>query len=239
MRLVVSQPMFLPWIGLFEQLRLADIFVHYDDVQMPQGRSFITRVQVKSASGARWMTAPLDRRRSGSSINESWFQHASDWRKKHLSTLHHCYAGAPHFGEMLALSEKIYGEPTENVALFNANAIELIAVWLGLEAEFVISSKLEVGGRSSQRLLDLCKYFGADTYITGLGALKYLDHELFDRNGVNVEYIVYEKRPYPQRHGDFTPFVTILDAIANCGMDAVGLIKSSSVHWKDYAHEPN
>ena len=45
MNLVVSQPMFLPWIGLFEQVRLADRFIHYDDVQLPQGRSFISRVK--------------------------------------------------------------------------------------------------------------------------------------------------------------------------------------------------
>ena len=28
---VISQPMFLPWIGLFEQVKVADHFVHYDD----------------------------------------------------------------------------------------------------------------------------------------------------------------------------------------------------------------
>ena len=36
---VISQPMFLPWVGLFEQARHADVWFHYDDVQLPQGRS--------------------------------------------------------------------------------------------------------------------------------------------------------------------------------------------------------
>ena len=49
--LVVSQPMFLPWVGLFEQVRLADVFIHYDDVQLPQGGNFMSRVQLKTASG--------------------------------------------------------------------------------------------------------------------------------------------------------------------------------------------
>ena len=55
-RVVVSQTMFFPWIGLFEQVRLADVFVHYDDVQFARG--FMNRVQVKVADGWRWLTAP-------------------------------------------------------------------------------------------------------------------------------------------------------------------------------------
>jgi hypothetical protein len=31
--LVVLQPGYLPWLGYFDLLQKADIFVHYDDVQ--------------------------------------------------------------------------------------------------------------------------------------------------------------------------------------------------------------
>jgi WbqC-like protein len=39
---VILQPQFFPWIGYFEQVHRADIFVHFADVQLPQGRSFCT-----------------------------------------------------------------------------------------------------------------------------------------------------------------------------------------------------
>src|SRR5690242_3092238 len=94
--LVVSQPMFLPWIGLFEQVRLADVFVHYDDVELPRGRSLVTRVQIKLPSGVRWLTAPIDHTRSGRLINEVVFA-GEGWRAKHLETLRHAYARAPFF----------------------------------------------------------------------------------------------------------------------------------------------
>ncbi|MBC8123824.1 MAG: WbqC family protein, partial [Gemmatimonadaceae bacterium] len=55
---VISQPMLFPWIGMFEQICLADVYVHYDDVQFSKG-SFSNRVQVKSASGSKWITVPL------------------------------------------------------------------------------------------------------------------------------------------------------------------------------------
>ena len=58
---VVSQPMFIPWIGIFEQIALADTFYHYIDIQYPKGRSFMSRVQLLGNSGQQWLTAPIDK----------------------------------------------------------------------------------------------------------------------------------------------------------------------------------
>ena len=59
MRVVISQSMYFPWVGMLEQIRLADVFIHYDDVQFSKG-SFSNRVQVKQPDGtSAWMTIPL------------------------------------------------------------------------------------------------------------------------------------------------------------------------------------
>ena len=78
------------------------------------------------------------------------------------------------------------------------------------------------------------KHLGGDTYITGHGAQHYLDHELFAREGVHVEYMNYQKREYRQLHGAFTPYVSILDLIANEGRDGLKVITSGTVYWKDF-----
>jgi hypothetical protein len=70
--------------------------------------------------------------------------------------------------------------------------------------------------------------------ITGLGARDYLEHEMFDRAGVRVEYMTYRKVPYPQLHGAFTPYVSVLDLIANTGKSGKSVIVSGSVYWKDF-----
>ncbi|HEY6261872.1 MAG TPA: WbqC family protein [Nitrospiraceae bacterium] len=233
---VVSQPMFLPWVGLFEQVRLADVFVHYDDVQLPQGRSFMARVQVKTADGVAWLTAPLDRKRSGRLINQVVFAD-DDWRDRHLKTLQHAYAKAPYFALMFDLARQIYRHDTDNLAEFNIHATETIARWLGLAAEFRRSSQSGIGGSSTQRLVDLCLSAGADTYVTGHGALNYLEHEKFEQRGVEVRYMDYQRLPYPQLHGAFTPYVTVLDAIANVGDGAGKLVTSGAVHWRDVVRE--
>ena len=48
MKVVISQSMFFPWVGFLEQLKLADVYVFYDDVQFSKG-SFTNRVRVKAS----------------------------------------------------------------------------------------------------------------------------------------------------------------------------------------------
>jgi hypothetical protein len=230
---VISQPMFLPWVGLFEQARHADVWLHYDDVQLPQGRYFTTRVQIKTADGVAWLTAPVDRKRSGKMINETVFT-SDDWRSKHLKTIQHAYGKAPHFDLMFGLVEKIYGLKTDSLAEFNVHGFETIARFLGLRCEFRRSSVSGVAGASTQRLVDLCASAGATAYVTGHGALKYLEYEKFEARGIDVRYIDYRLAEYPQRHGEFTPFVSIIDPLANVGGAARDLVVSPTVSWRDF-----
>lgn len=235
MRLVVSQPMFLPWVGLFEQIRLADLFLHYTDVQLPQGRSFVTRVQIKTQTGSRWLTAPVDRARSGRTIAEAVFLPAAEWRSRHLAMLHHAYARAPFATEMMDLAERIYAADTDNVSAFNIHAIETVAHHLGLDTVFGRTDGLHADLRGTDRLVALCRSKGATRYVTGHGALNYLDHAAFETRGIAVEYMQYRKLAYSQQHGDFTPFVTILDAIAALGPEAATLLRSQAIDRRDFA----
>lgn len=239
MNIVISQPMFLPWIGLFEQIKLADYLVFYDDVQLPQGRSFMSRVQVKSSSGIMWLSAPIDRNLSGDLINNSYLLSQQDWRAKHLKTLQHCYAKAPFFKLMYELANQIYSFPSNNLAEFNQNAIKNINSWLGFRPIYAKSSELAISGKSTQRLVDICNLFEAKSYITGLGALNYIDYDRFENSNIDVRYMKYKKVTYKQLHGEFTPYVTILDAIANCGENVQELLCSDSIYWKEFVNESN
>lgn len=238
LRVVVSQPMFLPWIGLFEQIRLADLFVHYDDVQMPRGRSFVYRVQIKTPRGQQWLSAQIDKKASGRRINEIRLVDNPNWKNDHLNLLRENYRNAPFYGMMRPLAEELYAFEGGNLALFNQHATETIAGWLGLDTKFVRSSDTGVGGGSSQRLINLCQYYAATHYITGHGALNYLDHNSFEERGIAVEYMDYIKQAYPQLHGEFMPYLSILDAIACTGPGARELLLSDSVYWGDYIDQP-
>jgi len=227
--------MFFPWVGLFEQIRLADVYVHYSDVPFSKG-GFINRVQVKTAQGIVWMTVPLLHQKLGQPICEVQINYQKDWRHKHREMLKQAYAQAPFRKDMLDIIDRVYTEQHSTLDKLSTASVNAVYDYLDLggSRRFLDIRELDIGGSSSQRVLDTVLSVGGDTYTTGLGARNYLDHELFEDSNVRVNYMNYRKTPYPQLHGDFTPYVSALDLIAIMGSNSAGYIHSESIHWKEY-----
>jgi hypothetical protein len=234
---VISQPMFFPWVGMFEQIALADVYVHYDDVQFSKG-SFTNRVQIKTAKGPNWLTVPLDEFRLGQRIDEVRSD-PGDWRDRHRRQLSEAYRGAPHVDDMLRLVDAEYADPAVPLLDLLTGSMERIAAQLGAAAgtEFHRSSELDIGGSGWPRVLEVVQRFGGDTYVTGHGARRYLDGEAFETAGVEVRYMDYACTPYPQQHGDFTPYVSALDLVANVGEDAARFLAPRTVDWRTFHAE--
>lgn len=239
MKVVISQSMYFPWVGLLEQVHQADVFAHYDDVQFTRG--FYNRVQVKTAKGTQWLTVPLRDQHRGQLIDEVIVDDRIDWRSQHLGFLKQAYAEAPYRAEMLALVERVFDRPIASLADVTRNSIVELAEYFDLcnSTRFVGSRELGICGSSSQRLRDLCLALGANVYITGHGAKNYLDHQIFEDEGIEVRYMKYDCSPYPQLHGEFTPYVTGLDLVANCGKRGRSFIRSVAINWKEFIYGSN
>ena len=231
---VISQPMYFPWVGMLEQMRLADVFVHLDDAQFSKG-GFFNRVQLKTEEGTPWLTVPLAETKLGQSLNETRMAE-HDWRRKQLATLRQSYAAASHVEEMLGLVESVLEIEHESLAVLSAASVEALAEFFEIiPKDICLSSAMNIEGTGSARVLAICAALGAERYVTGHGAWEYLDHAAFEAAGIRVEYLDYQKREYPQLHGAFTPFVSALDLAANCGRAGREVIASGTVYWKDFA----
>lgn len=231
---VISQPMFFPWVGMLEQLRLADTYVHYDDVQFEKG-SFSNRVQIKTQAGVKWLTVPLRDKKLGQRILDVQVDEQSGFRRKHLTTLRQAYAAAPFRDEMLACAERVYRVPTKWLCDLAMESMAALCEAFAVEPRRIErSSQLSIPGSSSARVLEVVRRFGGSRYVTGHGAQHYLDHDLFEHHGISVHYMAYQKQPYPQRHGDFTPFVSGLDLLANVGRAGRDVISSGAIPWQRF-----
>ncbi len=233
-RVVISQPMLFPWVGMIEQIRLSDVFIFYDDVQFSKG-SFVNRVQLKGDRGSEWMTIPLGKFKLGQHINQIVISDRVDWRKKHLDQLTRNYSEAEYADEMLALVADIYSIDSDSLAEITMASMKVICDYFGFSCSthFSLSSELGFDTTSSERVLDYVLFHSGSTYITGHGAKNYLNHELFDSCGVNVQYMAYQRLPYPQQFGAFDPHVSILDLIANCGKQGEKYICSNTTSWRE------
>ena len=108
-----------------------------------------------------------------------------------------------------------------------------MAELFGLTRRTLRASAMNIGGTGTERVLAVCRSLGATGYVTGHGALDYLEHEAFDAAGIAVEYMDYDLSPYPQLHGVFEPYVTALDVLANTGPDALAHVNAVTVPWRE------
>jgi hypothetical protein len=231
--------MYFPWIGIFEQIRLADVFVFYDDVQFTRG--FINRVQYKTPQGTDWITVPLCKHSRSTLICELQIKEETEWRRKHLSSLKWSFQGSTFSDDALTLASDTLYQPGLLFAEMLIEGIHRIRQYLdiGESCSYYKSSELDIGGYKGDRIKNIVKYFGGECYITGHDALNYLDHDDFEKDKIEVRYMDYKKLAYPQMHGEFTPFVSILDLIANVGPTARTHVCSDSTYWRDFINESN
>ena len=223
--LAVLQPGYLPWLGYFDQMHRADVFVHYDDVQYDK-HGWRNRNRVKSASAEpHWLTVPV--RHSGLDwprVMDVLIDDRSPWARKHLGTLRQFYGRAPFFREVLGRLEPVLADPPARLVDLNLALLGTLLDLLGLKREVARSSELGVNGERTERLLALCRHFKATHYLTGDAARDYLDEAAFARIGVKVVWQSYRHPEYPQGREPFIPYLSVVDLLMNCGPDSLRVL---------------
>jgi len=222
------QPCYLPWRGYFALMQLADLFVHLDDVPLPQGRSYQTRTTIKTPAGACRLSLPV-RRRGGEVIRDACF--ADDaWRRKHLASLRQ------HLPNAVEIVAPIYAQPWTHLAPLNVALAAAVADAMEVRTPTRSSTSLDsldMASHGSDRILEICLATGASVYLTGHGGAGYLDHERFEAAGIEIRYLEYDLSPYPQPHGPFDPFVSALDVLEHAP-DAAGRLDAELRPWRAF-----
>lgn len=215
--LVVNQPTYLPWLGYFDILRRADVFVVYDHVQFSR-QSWQQRNRIRDRRGPLLLTVPVLHRGKGpQALCEVEVDRTKDFATKHLRAIHANYARAPRFRELFPELEVLYAAAPERLAELNWSLIRWGMEKLGVRTTVFFSRDLGVEGRNVDALLELCERFGADRYMSPAGARDYIgDGEAFAERGIRLEYQAYEHPVYPQLdHPDFVSHLSFIDFLLN------------------------
>jgi hypothetical protein len=224
---VILQPSYIAWRGYFDQIRRAELFIFYDDVQYDK-HGWRNRNLIKTAQGKQWLTIPVHSQgvTQGIAIKDVAIDWKRDWPQAHLKALTVSYSKAPYFKEYLPLLEWIYARHDDGIAEFTIETTIRLARQLGLEhTRFVRSSELQgIDGRRTERLIQILTSVGANHYISGPSARDYIEQELFDRAGITLEYMQYQYPEYPQLYPPFDPQVSVLDLLFMTGPKALEFI---------------
>ena len=224
MNVVILQPSYIPWRGYFGQIRRADLFIFYDDVQYDK-HGWRNRNQIKTAQGKQWLTIPVHSRgvTEGIPIKDVRIDWSKSWEKAHLKALTFAYSKAPHFKDYLPLLESFYNRRDDCLADFTVETTVLLSRELGITStRFLRSSELPgIHGVKTDRLIQILKQVGAEHYISGPSARDYIEEEKFTEAGITLEYMEYNYPEYSQLYPPYDPYVTVLDLLFMTGKSAI------------------
>jgi len=225
--IAVMQPTYLPWIGYFDLIDQADIFVLYDDVDFSK-QSWQQRNRIKTSAGVQWLTVPvLTKGRSGQRICDVQINPRSNDLAKHIKTIEQAYSKATfqktYMGELTALLSGTY----VFLADLNIVLIQWFCEKLGIKTPLVRSSELNLEGTRVERLISLCRTVHGTRYLSTPGSKVYIDeNNLFEQNQINLVYHRFTHPVYRQLHGEFVPYLSVLDLLLNEGELSLAIIRS-------------
>ena len=231
MIVTIHQPHLLPWLGYFDRMRKADLFILLDDVQFER-QNYQNRVRIKTGQGPQWIIVPVHQRSQEERIGDKTIDNQREgrhrWGRKAFLSLKYAYQGAPYFRDYAGLLKEVLDARWEKLVDLDLLLIDFLRQALEIKTPMVRSSELKVPGQKSELVLGLCKAVGADAFLGGLGGSRaYLDEEAFREAGIRVEWQSfqhprYEQHPCPER---FIEGLTALDLLFNCGPESAALLR--------------
>lgn len=226
MTAVIMQPTYLPWIGYFDLMDSADVFVLLDTVQFEK-QSWQQRNRIKTAeTKSTWLTVPVVQN-LGQRISDVRIQTASPWRRKHWGTICQYYRQAPYWSQYSEGLSALYSREWDFLFDWNAAVITFLQEQFGIKTKIVRASQIPVSGDRVGLLVNICHYVKADAYLSPVGSADYIEeNNIFTSEGISLLYQQYVHPEYSQLHGAFMAHLSAIDLLFNEGPSSLEIIRS-------------
>ena len=229
----IHQPNFFPWLGYFDKMACADVFVWLDDAQFAKSGAgtWSNRVRLLVGGSPQWVTMPVRRDYHGTRLtNEMLIDERQPWREKLLKTIALHYKKARYFDDVFPTVSALVADATDRLADYNRAAIETIAQCVQIDTgKCVTASSLAIDARSTDRLVAIVQRVGGTAYLSGGGAGGYQDDAMFGKAGIELIFQQFKHPVYEQGTQEFCSGLSIVDALMHCGFDGTAaLLRSRS-----------
>lgn len=215
MTVSISQPTLFPWIGYFEMIKRSDVFVFLDNVKFKK-QTWHMRNRLKSGSKVEdneiWIRIPTKLPKTDTLIKDVFIDNSKDWVQGHLDIFQYNY-GTKY--RDVGFLKDLYTKDWNKIADFNIEFITKCCRYLDINTPLIKASEMDVKGKKSHLVLDICKELGANNLLANKGSQNYLEKDLsiFEKEGISISYQNYQHKKYNQ-HGDlFIKNLSILDLL--------------------------
>lgn len=227
-KVTIHQPDFMPWLGFFNKVKKADLFVVLDHTENnPRDSNFWgRRVTILSNKKELWYSIPLVKPEKGIvalPINEMQINLTNEKEiNKRIQQIKQSYSKHEYFKEVFPLVEKYFSEESASLKKRNMAFIVEVMHKLDIDTEVVYSSDLDCKEKSTELLVEILKKVDGEVYLCGGGASGYQDDQLFEENNIALEYNNFNHPIYAQKKSEsFVKGLSIIDALMNLGFEGV------------------
>lgn len=197
MRITGHQPNFLPNLAFFLKMNQVDLFVISTNLRFERKDGWMRRNKIETSQGEVWLTVPV----FGSQaqlIKDVKIDNSRDWSLKHVHILEATYRKTKG-SQYLDKIKMIYGEKWESLVDLNMAFINLFKEILGIKTKVIVDEG--VTGVKQTIFINVCKKYGADTFVSGIGAKHYLTKEnLKEIESNNISHLFVEKDLTPYKY---------------------------------------
>ena len=200
----IIQPYAFPYIGYFQLLLSADSVVFYDDVNFIK-KGWINRNRILLNKTAYTFTIPLKSASQNKKMNEI-VPLCENFTNKFYRQLESAYRKAPYYPEIMNMIETTFSKNYGNIGDLAIQSIIEVSKYLELNLDSVKSSEKfadSQGMDKADRLIQITKRLGADSYLNPIGGKTLYQKEYFKKHGVKLGFIQTEKIAYPQFEDKF------------------------------------
>jgi hypothetical protein len=192
----IMQPYYLPYMGYFQLMRAVDTFVYYDDVTFIK-QGWINRNNISLDGKDYRFTLELQGVSSFKNINEI---KVGNNREKLYKTFVQAYSKSPYFNQVADLLWWVFHSPETNLLNYITHTHCEIFYYLNLNINYLVSSEIQkdCSLKGKDKVIDICKRRGADTYINAIGGQHLYDRQEFKENGIDL-FFIHPSEDLPKR----------------------------------------
>jgi len=229
MILAGHQPEYLSYIGFFSKVCKADMFALVDHVQFEK-KDWQNRNRIRVITGELMMTVPVKTKgKFTQAIKDVEINNDVPWARKHWRSISLAYKDAPYFKEYKGFFEDTYHKKwnmltdlDEHITLYMLDVFD-INIPTKRTSEYG-----DIPGKKTDMIINMCKEFNADAYLSGAGGRDYVEVERFTANNMKHYFIDFKHPQYPQQFKPFIPCMSAIDMLFNCGPEeSIRMIRES------------
>jgi hypothetical protein len=210
----IMQPYFLPYIGYFQLLANADMFVVYDDVNFIK-KGWINRNNMLANNQANLFSIPLLEASQNKKINEIYIDTSSVWKQKLVKSIEQNYKKAPFYNDFGPLLNSLILFEDNNLAKYITHSLKEIANYLSVDTKIISSSEYFNNQhlKAQDRIIDCCKVLNTHTYINAIGGQELYNAADFEMQNITLKFIKTNPISYKQFNNEFVPYLSIIDVL--------------------------